>query len=228
MARAPRPRARRDAHRAGVGIDDLRPGRPAAACCRRSGPYWHTRGHSREAQAWFARALAEAPDRAGRLACPRALGVGVPGDLHERRSSSASVEPRRRSSSRKRSAISARSPARMDSSRERSCSSPIPLGAQPTFREAAALADSEGDIWCQIDCLQKAAYSDYYRDRWPEAIDGEHRGRATRSIDREPVLPLLERPRSTAPLPGGRAGSGGSEAAHAQRARCRARARRAD
>ena len=47
-----------------------------------------------------------------------------------------------------------------------------PAGAQPTFLEAAALAEAEGDIWNQIDCLQKAAYSDYYRDRWPEAIDG--------------------------------------------------------
>ena len=47
-----------------------------------------------------------------------------------------------------------------------------PLGTQETFREAAALAAREGDIWCQIDCLQKAAYSDYYRDRWHDAIAG--------------------------------------------------------
>ena len=47
-----------------------------------------------------------------------------------------------------------------------------PAGAQPTLLEAAALAEAQGDIWNQIDCLQKAAYSDYYRDRWPEAIDG--------------------------------------------------------
>ena len=47
-----------------------------------------------------------------------------------------------------------------------------PAGAQPILLEAAALAEAQGDIWCQIDCLQKAAYSDYYRDRWPEAIEG--------------------------------------------------------
>ncbi len=45
-----------------------------------------------------------------------------------------------------------------------------PAGTQADFFEAAAHADRNGDTWCRIDALQKAAFSDWYRDRWPEAL----------------------------------------------------------
>ena len=45
-----------------------------------------------------------------------------------------------------------------------------PAGTQPDFLEAAAYAERNGDTWCRIDALQKASYSDFYRDRWPQAL----------------------------------------------------------
>jgi DNA-binding CsgD family transcriptional regulator len=45
-----------------------------------------------------------------------------------------------------------------------------PAGTQADFLEAASYAERNGDTWCRIDALQKAAFSDWYRDRWPEAL----------------------------------------------------------
>ncbi len=111
------------------------------------------------------------PDRRRTSCVPACSGRPRIRRSTRRTSSSASAEPRPRSSSPNVSATSARSPGAWTVSPSLQQYSD-PAGAQPTFLEAAALAEAQGDIWNQIDCLQKAAYSDYYRDRWPEAIDG--------------------------------------------------------
>ena len=133
------------------------------------GPYWHTRGHSREAQAWYARALAEAANAPDWLRA-RVLWASAYQAMYTNEiefgvsRAEAALELAQEVGD-------LRTVARSMDTLASLMQFADPMGTQQTFREAAALAASEGDIWCQIDCLQKAAYSDYYRDRWPEAID---------------------------------------------------------
>ena len=134
------------------------------------GPYWHTRGHSREAQAWFDRALSEgqtAPDelRASVLWASAYQAIYTKDVEFGIGRAEAALELAERVGD-------LRTVARCMDSLASLQQYSDPAGAQPTLLEAAALAEAQGDIWNQIDCLQKAAYSDYYRDRWPEAIDG--------------------------------------------------------
>ena len=134
------------------------------------GPYWHTRGHAREAQAWFDRALTEgqtaADELRGRVLWASAYQAIYTQDVEFGIGrAEAALELAER-------AGDLRTIARCTDSLATLQQYADPAGAQPTFLEAAALAEAQGDIWCQIDCLQKAAYSDFYRDRWPEAIDG--------------------------------------------------------
>ena len=133
------------------------------------GPYWHAHGHGREAEAWFDRALTEAPTAPDELRA-RVVWASAYQAIYTSDTqfgigrAQAALELAER-------ATSVRSLGAPDSlATHRQWSDPA--GAQPILLEAAALAEAQGDIWCQIDCLQKAAYSDYYRDRWPEAIEG--------------------------------------------------------
>jgi predicted ATPase/class 3 adenylate cyclase/DNA-binding CsgD family transcriptional regulator len=134
------------------------------------GPYWHTRGHSREAQAWFDRALAEGETAKHELRA-RVLWASAYQAIYTQDvefgigRAEAALELAERGGD-------LRTIARCTDSLATLQQYADPAGAQPTLLEAAALAKAQGDIWCQIDCLQKAAYSDYYRDRWPEAIEG--------------------------------------------------------
>ena len=134
------------------------------------GPYWHARGHGREAEAWFDRALTEAPTAPDELRA-RVLWASAYQAIYTSDTqfgigrAQAALELAER-------AGDLRAVARCTDSLATHRQWSDPAGAQPILLEAAALAEAQGDIWCQIDCLQKAAYSDYYRDRWPEAIEG--------------------------------------------------------
>ena len=134
------------------------------------GPYWHARGHGREAEAWFDRALTEAPTAPDELRA-RVLWASAYQAIYTNdtqfgiRRAQAALELAERVGD-------LRAVARCTDSLATHRQWSDPAGAQPILLEAAALAEAQGDIWCQIDCLQKAAYSDYYRDRWPEAMEG--------------------------------------------------------
>ena len=97
------------------------------------GPYWHARGHSREAQAWFARALPRRPT------APQCCGHGCSGRRPTKR-----CTRRRWSSARpSRAALELAAVRRRAHDARRSTPSPPaavrrPAGTQPTFLEAAA------------------------------------------------------------------------------------------
>ncbi len=134
------------------------------------GHYWHARGHSREAQAWFDRALTEgqtAPDqlRAAVLWASAYQAIYTNDNEFCIGRAEAALELAE-------TVGDLRTTARCMDSLATIRQWSDPAGAQPTLLEAAAVAKAQGDLWCEIDSLQKAAYSDYYRDRWPEAIDG--------------------------------------------------------
>ena len=132
------------------------------------GPYWHARGHNREAQSWYQRALTEAPDGPADLRA-RVLWASAYQALYAEeiplsfeRGEAALTLARECGDDR----TIARALDTLASLRQFS----DPAGTQPDFLEAARLAEQADDLWCRTDALQKAAYSDFYRDRWPEAL----------------------------------------------------------
>jgi predicted ATPase/class 3 adenylate cyclase/DNA-binding CsgD family transcriptional regulator len=132
------------------------------------GPYWHARGHSREAQSWYERALTEAPDGPAELRA-RVLWASAYQALYAdemalsyERGEAALVLARECGDDR----TIARALDTLATLRQFA----DPAGTQPDFLEAARLAEQAGDLWCRTDALQKAAFSDFYRDRWPEAL----------------------------------------------------------
>src|SRR5262249_43512640 len=132
------------------------------------GPYWFARGHSREAQRWFARALAETPN-AEEVLRARVLWASAYQALYTDdfelafECASSALELAHNCHDDRTAARSLDTLATLEQFAD-------PAGTQPRFLEAAALAERANDVWCQTDALQKAAYSDFYRDRWPEAL----------------------------------------------------------
>ncbi len=132
--------------------------------------YWHNRGHSREAQGWYDRLLSEAPDaapalRARVLWASSYLAVYADDMALCAKRSSAALELARACGDERTIGRALDTTATMRQYAD-------PAGTQADFLEAAGYAERNGDRWCRIDALQKAAFSDWYRDRWPEAISG--------------------------------------------------------
>ena len=130
-------------------------------------PYWHARGHSREAQQWFSRALSEAPEAPAELRArvlwASAYQAAYSDDLElgwERAAEALALAQE---------CGDDRTIARAMDTMATIEQFTDPTGTQPRFLEAAEYAARAGDLWCRTDSLQKAAYSDFYRDRWPEA-----------------------------------------------------------
>jgi predicted ATPase/class 3 adenylate cyclase/DNA-binding CsgD family transcriptional regulator len=131
-------------------------------------PYWHTRGHSREAQGWYDRLLAEAPDappalRARVLWASSYLAVYADDMALCAERSNAALQLARECGDERTIGRALDTTATMRQYAD-------PAGTQSDFFEAAAYAERNGDTWCRIDALQKAAFSDWYRDRWPDAL----------------------------------------------------------
>jgi len=130
--------------------------------------YWHARGHSREAQGWYDRLLAEAPDappelRARVLWASSYLAVYADDMALCAERSAAALSLARECGDERTIGRALDTAATMRQYAD-------PAGTQADFFEAAAHADRNGDTWCRIDARQKAAFSDWYRDRWPEAL----------------------------------------------------------
>jgi len=133
------------------------------------GHYWFIRGHAREAQAWFERALSETPSSPPRLRARVLWASGYQAIYTgEIEFGLARAEP---ALSLAREIGDERVVARSMDTFATLQQFADPAGTQATFLEAAELAERNDDTWCRLDCLQKASYSDFYRDRWPEAVD---------------------------------------------------------
>ena len=132
-------------------------------------PYWHSRGHSREAQAWFARSARRGAGSERGLRA-RVLWASAYQALYadefefSAERAVAALELAQQSGDDRTTARALDTLATLEQFAD-------PAGTQERFIEAARLAERAGDVWCQTDALQKAAYSDFYRDRWPEALE---------------------------------------------------------
>jgi predicted ATPase/class 3 adenylate cyclase/DNA-binding CsgD family transcriptional regulator len=144
--------------------------------------YWHARGHSREAQGWYDRLLAEAPDaapplRARVLWASSYLAVYADDMALCAERSAAALSLARECGDERTIGRALDTAATMRQYAD-------PAGTQSDFLEAAAYAERNGDTWCRIDALQKAAFSDFYRDRWVESLPlAEHAAEAARVLD---------------------------------------------
>jgi predicted ATPase/class 3 adenylate cyclase/DNA-binding CsgD family transcriptional regulator len=164
--------------------------------------YWHARGHSREAQGWYDRVLAEAPDarpelRARVLWASSYLAVYADDMALCAERSAAALELARACGDERTIGRALDTTATMRQYAD-------PAGTQSDFLEAAGYAERNGDTWCRIDALQKAAFSDWYRDRWPQAIArAEHAVEAARVLDNHFFLSWHESLLGMAALRGG-------------------------
>ena len=189
------------------------------------GPYWHARGHGREAAGLVRPGLDGGPDRAGRAACSSPVGVRVSGDLH------AGHRVRHRAS---------RGRARARRTRRRPPHG-RPVHGQPRHAPTVVRSRRRPADLARGRRARRGPRRHLVPDRLPaegrlqrllpRSLAGgdrrQHRGRATRFLDRQPALPLLQRP----PLRHCRVAArqlGGGQATPAKSARCRTRARRAD